>query len=177
MENLKEIFKEKKEEITLPYEFCIVCGKEGTLFFYYFEYEQKSDVARLAKIVGFGVDGVGLIAGKLLNKKYLITATFCKKCGKKLERLDHNGQLFGLAFVLTIFVFLLLAMYVSSFAGMDWSIATFGFGIGLAILVIFIGRFYVSRHSPRMKKVDKEKVILKVPGKGILTYNRIQATK
>ncbi len=74
--------------------------------------------------------------------------------------------MFLLAFVLTIFITILVAMYVNSVAGISTSAAVLGIGIVIGICVKIYSRFYVWRNSPNITKVNKKKIVLKVPGQG-----------
>src|SRR5215468_8514270 len=161
--------KNAKNVIHLPFEFCIVCGTSQQSDVHAFEQEDDHPLAHVAKLAG----DVGSLAAELiLNKSHKIEARFCRKCIPRYRSVHSRRQLFGLFFLLVIFVSILASTYIYSFSSMNTSMLVFGIGICIAIGFRIYGRYYAWKNSPKITRVTNKKLILKVPGRGKIICQR-----
>jgi hypothetical protein len=163
----------KKETISIPFEFCITCGKEGDLLTYQFEYIESGRSGKLAFILGIVLSGIDLIIGWLFKRKYIILAMFCERCGAHLLRLGQYNLLFALAAVSAVVGFGAAGAFTSiAGGGFEWGFAIFVFGIFAAFGVVIYRKFYILKRAPRIKKISASEVLLNIPGKGEISLDR-----
>jgi hypothetical protein len=154
--------------IRLPFDFCIRCGQKNRVEFQFFEQKESNPVAEFAKLAG----DVSVVAEYLLNKPHKVEAPFCNDCFRGFNLLPSKKLLFHLIFLVIILISIFASMYVNSIAGIAYSVAVFGLGICCGICVNIYSRYYSWKNSPKIKKIDKKKLILKVPGQGKLICHR-----
>ena len=154
--------------IRLPFEFCIQCGSNSGMQMHSFEQTEDNPIAQFARLAG----DISILADKLLKKQHTVEAPFCGGCFRKFSSLNKTYQIFPLIFVCVIFVTILAAMTIGSYFGINASVATLGLGIGLAIFIRLYARYYVWKNSPTITKVNKKKIVLKVPGRGKFVCER-----
>jgi hypothetical protein len=154
--------------INLPFEFCIVCGTSNGVTKRSFEATEDNPIAQFAKLAG----DVSIIAEYVLNKPHSVSAPFCRRCFSRFETVKFSEQLFQLLFVLTIFFSIVVSIYVHSIAGIEPSLIPFAIGICMSICLKSYSRFNTWKKSPKIRTVNKKRLVLKVPGHGKIVCHR-----
>lgn len=159
-----------KISVIIPYKLCICCGKSGNLNQHSFEYHQEDAIAQFSVLTFIGIDK---ILGYVLDKNFIVQALFCRKCGRRIERIDFIGQIGHLAFVLLIFFTIILATLMNSYFGFEASLYTVGLGILLTIGFRIWFRYYNWKYFPKIKSINDKFVVMKIPGKGKIKLERV----
>ena len=141
--------------IRLPFDFCIQCGTDQSIALFSFEETEDNPIAQFAKLAG----DFSIVADYVLNKPHKVEAPFCNVCIKKFRAVPKQRQVLLLASLCAIFVGTLVAALVQSFLPIGLSILLF-------VVIKIYSRIYAWQHSPNITKVNKRKLILKIPKHG-----------
>ena len=148
--------------ICLPFSVCIKCGTEKGLSTYTFveiENNPISDFARLAGDISFFVE-------RVLNKPHKVEAKFCRRCFGKFEKVAKTQQIIMLIGVVGVFLGVVGSVVIHSYVGVPTSIIPFAVSIVFLVVTRIYSRFFRWRNSPNITKVNKRKLVIKIPGQG-----------
>lgn len=154
--------------ICLPFVFCIQCGTENSVRQYTFEETENNPISDFAKLAG----EVSFFVENALNKPHKVQAKFCRRCIGKFENVAKMQQIFMLIGVVAVFLGVVGSTIIHSYFGSPISIVPFAISIVFLVGMRAYSRFYKWRNSPNITKVNKRKLIIKIPGQGKFVCER-----
>jgi hypothetical protein len=154
--------------LVLPVKFCIVCGKSHGADTRTFDHREANAVAEFSRLVG----DVSVFADYLLNKTLSIEAPFCRKCHGGFLAVEKRSQLLYVGFLLTILATIISATYIASITQFEYSLFVVAVGLCIAIGFRCYRRYAVWKLSPKIRKLTKKKLVLRVPTRGVYVFER-----
>lgn len=156
--------------VRLPFEFCIQCGTDKSIVLCRFEVEEDNPVAQFATLAG----DVSAIVRYVLNKPHTVEAALCERCYLRLCGLKRGLELIHLAGLIGLFV----GIATSGVLGAYYELFQASIPAGLGVLSFIGARIYAAiykrTHSPNITKVNKKKIVIKIPGHGKFICERSQ---
>ena len=154
--------------VSVPIDFCLICGSDKSTSRYTFDLEEPNAVAEFAKLAG----DISVVAGYVLNKTKTFEAEFCRSCFARFRVVEKRNQLFHLAFVLTILMTVVAATLFSSYLSFESSLIALGLGICACIGIRVFRRFDQWSRSPKVRKFTKKKLVIRIPQRGTFDLER-----
>lgn len=154
--------------IRLPFHFCIQCGTEKRLDTYSFKEIENNPVTEFAKLAG----DVSIILEYAINKTHKVEAKFCGRCISQFQKVTKMQSMLVLIGLIGIFLGVVSSTILHSYAEIPLSIIPFALSVVFLVATRIYSRFYKWRNSPNVTKLNKRKIILKVPGHGKLVCER-----